>query len=37
MTRYKGRTSIKAVQRDFPHMVEIAIPLGGLGKQLDEM
>ena len=33
--RYKGRVSPKIVERDFPHIVEIAVPLGGLGKRLD--
>ena len=25
------------IERDFPHVVEIAVPLGGLGKTLDAM
>ena len=37
MTRYKGRTSQKAIERDFPHVVEIAVPPRGLGAQLDAM
>ena len=37
MTRYKGRPKLRAVERDFPHMVEITVPLGGLGKRLDAM
>jgi hypothetical protein len=37
MPRYKGRSSSKAFKRDFPHIVEIAVPLGGLGKRLDTM
>ena len=37
MTRYKGRMSQKAIEREFPHVVEIAVPLGGLGAQLDAM
>jgi len=37
MTRYKGRSSSKIVERAFPHVVEIAIPLGGLGKRLNDM
>ena len=37
MTRYKGRMSPKAIERDFPHVVEIAVPPGGLGAQLDAM
>jgi len=35
--RYKGRTSSKAIEREFPHIVEIAVPVGGLGKRLDAM
>jgi hypothetical protein len=35
--RYKGRPSRKSIARDFPHVVEIAIPPGGLGKQLNAM
>jgi hypothetical protein len=37
MARYKGRVSPKAIERDFPHVVEIAVPPGGLGAQLDAM
>jgi hypothetical protein len=37
MARYKGRVSPKTIGRDFPHIVEIAVPLGGLGAQLDAM
>ena len=37
MALYKGRSSRKAIERDFPHHVEIAIPPGGLGKRLDAM
>ena len=37
MTRYKGRMSPKAIEREFPHVVEIAVPPGGLGAQLDAM
>jgi hypothetical protein len=37
MTRYKGRTSPEAVERDFPHHVEMIVPLGGFGKKLDVM
>ena len=35
--RYKGRSSSKAVERDYPHMVEIVVPPSGLGQQLDQM
>jgi hypothetical protein len=37
MPRYKGRTSFKSIERDFPHIVEMVVPLGGLGKSLDAM
>ena len=30
--RYKGRPSAKNIERDFPHAVDIAVPLGGFGK-----
>jgi len=35
--RYKGRPSSKTIEREVPHVVEIAVPLGGLGKRLDAM
>jgi hypothetical protein len=35
--RYKGRPSAKNIERDFPHAVDIGVPLGGFGKQLDAM
>ena len=37
MSRYKGRQSAKAVERDFPHFVDIVVPPGGLGTKLDAM
>ena len=37
MTRYKGRASAKSIERDFPFIVEMAVPLGGFGKTLDAM
>ena len=37
MTHYKGRTSPKAIEHDFPHHVEMIVPLGGFGKKLDVM
>ena len=37
MTRYKGRSSSKLVERSFPHRVEMIVPKGGFGKRLDEM
>ena len=35
--RYKGRPSAKTIARDFPFIVEIAVPLGGYGKKLNLM
>ena len=37
MSRYKGSQNAKAVERDFPHFVDIVVPLGGLGARLDAM
>ena len=37
MTRYKGRSSTKAIERDFPHIVETIVPPGSLGKRLNDM
>ena len=37
MARYKGRPSTKAFKREFPHIVAVAVPPGGLGKRLDAM
>jgi hypothetical protein len=37
MTRHKGRMSQKAIEREFHHVVEIAVPPGGLGAGLDAM
>jgi hypothetical protein len=37
MSRYKGRHSAKAVERDFPHFVDIPVPVGGLGNRLNAM
>src|SRR5262245_10103179 len=37
MTRYKGRTKPTLIERKFPHHVEVAVPSGGLGRQLDAM
>ena len=37
MQRYKSSQSAKAVERDFPHFVDIVVPLGGLGSRLDAM
>ena len=38
MVRYKGQQhSATMNERNFPHIVEIIVPLGGLGKTLDAM
>jgi hypothetical protein len=37
MNRYKGRTNPTLIERDFPHHVEVPVPLGGLGERLDAM
>ena len=37
MSRYKGRVSASAIERDFPHVVETVVPKGVLGKTLDAM
>jgi hypothetical protein len=29
MSHYKGRASAKALERNFPHYVDIAVPPGG--------
>jgi hypothetical protein len=37
MYHYNGRQSAKAVERDFPHFVDIVVPPHGLGKKLNGM
>jgi hypothetical protein len=37
VTRYKGRSSLKSIERNYPHQVEMIVPRGGFGKRLDEM
>jgi hypothetical protein len=32
-----SRYSFKAIEREFPHHVDMQVPLGGLGKKLDTM
>jgi hypothetical protein len=34
MRRYKGRASFKIIERDFPHIVEMLVPLGGFGEHV---
>jgi hypothetical protein len=35
MAHSRRRTGLKSIERNFPHIVEIVVPLGGLGKTLD--
>lgn len=37
MPRYKGRPSAKSIARDFPHIVETRVPLGGFRERLDDI
>jgi hypothetical protein len=37
MSRYKGRTKTKLVERDFPHHVDMMVPEFGFGTHLDAM
>jgi hypothetical protein len=37
MARYKGQNSAIINERNFPHIVEIVVPPGGLSKTLDAM
>jgi hypothetical protein len=37
MPRYKVRTSAQAIEKDFPHIVQMIVPRGGFGKKLDDM
>jgi hypothetical protein len=34
VTRYKGRQNAKAIERDFPYIVEMAVPPHGFGSRL---
>jgi hypothetical protein len=36
MSRYKGRTSPKAIEQAYPHVVEMIVPPGGFGKSSSE-
>lgn len=35
--RYKGRPDAAQIERAFPHIVEMIVPLGGFGRQIDTM
>ena len=37
MVRYKGSRGARAVERDYPHFVDIVVSPGGLGQRLDAM
>jgi hypothetical protein len=37
MARYKGQNSARTNEKDCPHLVEIVVPPGRLGKTLDAM
>ena len=37
MSRYKGRTNPKEVEKALPHIVQMIVPLGGFGKKLDDI
>lgn len=37
MTHYKGRQSARAVEQNFPHLVDTVVPPGGLGARLNAM
>ena len=37
MSRYKGRTDPKEIERAFPHIVQMIVPSGGFGMKLDDM
>ncbi len=37
MARYKGQQHPRQVERALPHIVEMAVPPGGLGRRLDAM
>jgi hypothetical protein len=37
MARYKGRSTTKEIERRYPHIVELRVPLKGFGPKLNEM
>lgn len=37
MVRYRELRSIRQLEKEFPHQVEIVVPVGGLGRRLDEI
>lgn len=37
MVRYRELRTIKQLEKEFPYQVEISVPAGGLGQQLDKI
>lgn len=37
MSRYKGQLKATRTEQEFPHHVDVIVPLGGLGLRLDAM
>ena len=37
MARLKGRINTKAIERHYPHIVELMVPLEGFGPKLHDM
>ena len=37
MSRYKGSQSAKVIEQQFPHIVDVVVPPGGLGPRLNAM
>jgi hypothetical protein len=37
MAGYKGRIQSKAIERHYPHIVELMVPLKGFGPKLHDM
>lgn len=37
MVRYKGQIRRERTEREFPHIVEMAVPAGGLGRKSDDI
>jgi hypothetical protein len=37
MSRYKGGTDPKDIEKTYPHIVEMIVPVSGFGRKLDDM
>ncbi len=37
MVRYRELRTIRQLEKEFPHQVEVVVPPGGLGRRLDEI